>query len=323
MAQTASALLAVAVLLTASAAQAEWVWQKPTMITNFTTEGLKVEGLTPCRATINGEVFLGAIKDGKCEVKNNSSASTLVARPGFEFLTATAGIKLEKVMASEIPGAPRGAVRANTGEQGPLLCFLYGALGWHDKETNKCRIPGSAASTPGTFWVVVDSPPDGMVDLPPLWQDVSAASTGVINFGFCRASLTAGGAKTAPGSLSMAGGGKCTYVSSIDASGVPTFAQTTDKSRFVALLVPTSSTNKLEMFGIDTDARLYIGGSGNDKMFGCHRPAIGTLPNATGLLVRSKCYAAPTSGAGAGTLLPGTISRFANGLRVLSVFSRW
>jgi hypothetical protein len=310
-----SFIACAAALLTASSAHAGWTWKKAENPNTAAASGLRLP-LDPggsqtgvaCRVTVNSAQMLGMVVDGACEYKTAMLAGVeKKSAPNYDYLASDGEPTSIRITPSVDGFIPLGVVRAQAGEQGPVLCLSNGKIGWVTS-AGSCMLNSGMPSA--QYNAVVTTPTTGLSEKPPLWRDLNSTGgtagvyAGPGSSSFCRASLTASGTKIAPGVFSPAGGGKCVYVESVDGSGVAKFAQTTDKSRFLVLFSPTVSTEKLLPMFVETRGQLMIGVSGNDKVMGC--TTRGGTPKP-GVYLRDKCVLPPSSGSGNGAAQPGQI----------------
>lgn len=311
-------------LLAASPAQAGWAWKKAENPSAAAASGLKLPLITDgsqsavaCRVTVGTEQVLGMVINGACEYR--MALTTGIAKknaPDYDYL-ASDGNPTTVRKGPNIDGfVPSGVIRAQTGEQGPVLCLGSGGVGWVNS-SGHCLLGRGAPTAVNAYATFLTLPNTGLSERPPLWRDLNSTGgtagmyTGPGSSSFCRASLSASGTRMAPGVFSPAGGGKCTYVESVDASGVAKFAQTTDRSRFLVLFSPTSTTEKLFPILVETRGQLMLGVSGNDKVMACITSGSDPKP---GVYLGDRCVLPPGNGSGNGTPQPGTDSQ------ILTVF---
>lgn len=309
----AATVLSLTVLTLTSTAAADWTWKKADNPSTAGSGGLQVGGMVACKGQVGSHVLLGVVRNGLCEIRESSTSVKRLSAPNYEYLSAgTTARPLVHLAVPGLAGPPRRALREKLGEQGLLLCKTSNNLGWvfFDGVNPGCVTP---AGTSSSFTVVNEISDNGFTDLPPLWRDLN--TTGGLTGArlYCRASLTPSGTKMAAGVFGTAGGGSCTYIESINASGQPVFARTTDKSRYLVLFSSSNSWEKLEQIAPITEARLRIGLAGDKNAFGCS-PA--GQPSAAGLHFQGGCYLPPSSGTGAGALQTGASTH-------LTVLGRW
>jgi hypothetical protein len=310
-------LLAAATSLTASsAALAQWSWRAAGTPNAANAEGLRVEGSVPCSVVEGGKTYLGSVSEGACWFVNDQLAKRSALAPNYAFLVGS-GVTLRRV-ARPIFGIPRGAVRAESGESGPVLCFTRNGLGWLNRTTDGCRVhsKGSDLASTVDVSIFVLSPANSFVSLPPLWRDLNTTGGSSGNAGYCRASITSSGAKMAPGVYSDANGGTCHFVSGVSSSGDVIFAKTSDKSRYLVLFRSTNASERLFTWGVDSNARLRSGIVGSEHAYACSKD------NAKGIYFRNACVAPPAAGNGAAVVLSGSVSDASGGVSLLSVFDQ-
>jgi hypothetical protein len=325
-------LTSTAILLSPALAQADWIWKTPANPSAANTEGAKLSGATPCKVTQGNKTFLGSIKNGACEHKTDGGAVQQASFPSYQFLAITApGTTFTPVtrIVNVLPGVPRGVVRGSQGEQGPVLCSAKNSLGWLDVPTRTCITPAGANGMLGSFSLFLHGPADSFVDLPPLWRDTQTTGTTSGHQHFCRASITPNAPKMSPGIFSPENGGSCSFLSGVSTSGEVIFARTTDKSRYLVLFASSNSSEHLEMWGFNTDARLRIGIVGSEQTYGCFRESHvlsnppRPMPAARGIFFQNRCVAPSDSGMGAGIIVHNSVGEKFPSVKLLSVFSRF
>ena len=308
---TLSLFACFAALLASSSAHAGWSWKKAENPATAGSSGLKIlnslsdpqSTSVACRVTHGSEMVLGVVIDGVCEYRPSLSAGSLKKNaPDYDYL-ASDGTPTEVKMTYTNDGfVARGSIRAKETEQGPVLCGVNGSIGWVGPG-GMCVLGRGGVSSPNKFMSYVTAPNTGLTERPPLWRDLNSSGgaqgrfVGQGSSSFCRASVAASGAKIAPGVFVPAGAGKCVYVASVSNTGAPVFAETGDKSRYLVLFGPTSTTEKLDFTLLPTAGQLMLGVSGNEKVFAC--TTISQTPSV-GVFFQGKCVVPPASGSGGG-----------------------
>lgn len=312
-----SFIACAAALLATSSAHAGWTWKKAENPNTAEASGLRLplniggsENAVACRVAVGSAYVIGMVMNGVCEHRMDATGAFYKQNaPNYDYL-ASDGEPTTVRRGPNVNGfVPVGVMRTQAGEQGFVLCLGTGGVGWVDSG-GRCVLGRGASTAQNAYSTFFTTPTTGLSEKPPLWRDLNSTGgtagvyAGPGSSSFCRASLTASGTKIAPGVFSTTGGGKCVYVESVDASGVAKFAQTTDKSRYLVLFSPTSSTEKLLPMLAETRGQLMIGVSGNDKVMGC--ATRGGTPKP-GVYLRDKCVLPPSSGSGNGAAQPGQI----------------
>jgi hypothetical protein len=301
-----------ATLLATSSAHAGWTWKKADNPNTAGSSGLNLplgDGKTAvaCRVTVGSEQYLGAVVNGACQYKTSATATPQKKNaPDYDYLASDGDPATVMQGTSNDGFVPTGAIRAQVTEQGPVLCGVTSgatvtSVGWVGGMGN-CILSGGNATLPDKFVFFITTPTTGLSERPPLWRDLNTTggTQGMFSApgsaAFCRASTSASGPKIAPGVFYPGGGGKCVYVESATDSGA-TFAQTTDKSRFLVLFNPTGNTEQLRLWQWDTRGQMMLGVVGNEKALACALVSKGV----SGVFLNGRCALPPNNGAGAAT----------------------